>query len=786
MKITFIPNILDKKNRKIHFSEWTDKKTIREYLKEAKFKSAGNRIIISGRRAKNLREIPKQTDEIIVTPKVKGPFALGTMIFTALSLASIVPVGLAYTTVMVLGYLAVAGIGIGITMLTNALFAPRRPSFGGGGMGSQGLDANSATYGWDGVQTQQNVGTPIPIIYGRHKVGGNIINQYVSNDGDKSYLHVLLALGEGELEEIASVQINDNDISNFDQVKTAYRLGTNDQTILPDFENLHEIYAVNVNFDEAGDSHIYTTSGADIEGFEVFIAFQAGLYSVAKSTGAIESNSCQLKVEYKEHSAGSYTLLDTFTVSALNRSVVRRSFKKTGLTAGKYDIKVTRISAVSDSFHTSGFQWTQIDELIPEDLSYPNTALLALDFLATDQLSGSTPNITAIVKGRKISIPAILTEEDGDPVPYDDYYYDPTSETFKLFSDDSTLFWDGETFVTAYSANPIWCIKDLLVNKRYGIGEYVDASHIDEPLFLEMAKYCEEKISNGNGGYEKRFRFDMVIDSLTRALDAIYQLSSTFRAMFFFSDNFVKCVIDRPGSAEQLFSMGNISSDSFVQQWKSSKEDFNMIEVQFLDADKNYDQEVISYIDEEAIANGDPLRKKTVRLFCTRVSQAIREARFLLNSCKYLNRSISFKASIDAIAVQVGDIINVSHDLPQWGFGGRIKAYDAETGDITLDQAVSIETGKTYYLQIRHADDSIETKTISTSPGSTAIVRVSEAFSMDPAYFDVFSFGVITSISKPFRVMSIIRSSSTEVDVVAVEYNASIYDDSGPALPTSN
>ena len=49
-----------------------------------------------------------------------------------------------------------------------------------------------------------------------------------------------------------------------------------------------------------------------------------------------------------------------------------------------------------------------------------------------------------------------------------------------------------------------------------------------------------------------------------------------------------------------------------------------------MDKDKGYRQETIAYIDEDALAAGDPMRKSQVRLFTTRASYAIRAGRYAL------------------------------------------------------------------------------------------------------------------------------------------------------------
>ncbi len=304
-------------------------------------------------------------------------------------------------------------------------------------------------------------------------------------------------------------------------------------------------------------------------------------------------------------------------------------------------------------------------------------------------------------------------------------------------------------------------------------------------MFLEMSQYCEERVPDGLGGYEKRFRLDVVIDSLGKALDWIVQLSATFRGMPFYSENTIKLRIDKPEEPTQLFTMGNITKDSFVQTWKSIKEVPNVMEVQFLDHTKSYKQEQIAYVDEDALADGDPMRKKGVKLFTTRMSQAIREARYAIKIGKYINRSISFKAGIDAIAIQAGDVISVSHDVTQWGYSGRVKNAQLNT-QVTLDRDLVIEDGITYLLRLRFSDDVIEERTVTNVPGTASVITVSQGFSRLPKMYDVYAFGPTNAIKKDFRVVGIEKSGKNEASITASEYDALVYDDSEISIPSSN
>jgi len=775
--IKYIPNILKDEGRIIKELPFISNKPLQDYLNETGFELNESKIIVTGKAVTDFTIILKNGDEVIITSNIKIPAAffvwLGFSAATAATLA---------TVTAVIGY-ALMALSLAYSIYSFCV-RPKTPNFGTTG---DGIDEGSPTYGWDGIINTQDVGTPIPIVYGEHRVGGNIINQFIRTDGDKEYLNLLIALSEGEIEDIDSVEINENPSTNFNDIVLTKRYGTNLQTQIPNFNDSHDIKALSVPLLQ-NNAYIYTTVNTSITAFELKVTLAGGLFKSNSVSGAIESWAVTYKVEYKLHTDVSYIDLGSTTLSGLSRTDLRRVFRKEGLTAGKYDIRITRTSEDSSlSPMMQGDLYLKgVDEITQSDpLIYPNVALIGVEALATDQLSGSTPTITSLVKGRKVNIPAVLTALGGTAVAWENYYYDPTSSTFKLLATGATLYWDGVTYVNAYSANPIWCLKDLITNTRYGLGDYITTLQFDTTQLLEMAQYCEEKVSDGDGGYEKRFRLDVVIDSATKAIDLLTQLSATFRCFAFYSNGAIKLIIDKVESPVQMFGMGNIISDSFIQSWKSIKEIPNVIEVQFMNEDLNYKQEVISVMDETSIANGDPIRKKSLRLFCTRTSQALREGKYALNLARAIHRTVSLKAGIDAIACQAGDIINVAHDVPQWGFSGRVKT-GSTTSKVYLDQAVIIEAGKTYKLRVKFADDTQEEKTVSNGAGTYTELNVSSPFTNAPANYDVYSFGEENKVVAPYRIVSMKRSENSEVEITALEYDADVYDTDTIALPDNN
>lgn len=771
IKVKYIPNFLHADDRKeINVPCEDTLQSLRGILDESGFPYEGMRILVDSRRIENIDlELVGAGSLVIITNDIRDPVTIATVASFAISAVQ-VSAWVSWTLFLITTAYAVY----------SALQKPKTPNFNAD---SEGMDDGSPTASWDGISTTQEVGLPIPVIFGEHRVGGNVINQFVTTDGDKSYLNILLGLCEGEIESISDIKINDNPSANFAGITSYTRFGTSNQTTIPNFLDLHNVISVGVTLTK-DNPYVYTTIDSAVEAFELIMTLTNGLFQQDSGSGSILAWEVTVLVEYKLTSAGTWTTAGTMTINAKNRSSFRRIFRKDGLAAGKYDIRVTRTSddsSLSPS-KVGDLTFSSVDEIQTDDLAYPNVALLGIKALATDQLSGSTPNITCLVKGTKVSVPQVM---DGvTEVDWDDYYWDPATSEYKLLSDDTALTWDGSTYVERYCANPIWCVKHLLLNNRYGLGDYIDVSHISQADFLAMSRICEQKVDDGNSGYEKLYRLDVVIDSHNKALDLLVQLAATFDAFVFYSEGAVKMVIDTDDDPVQYFGMGNIVENSLQMSWKSKKEVFNAIDVQFNDSEKDYRLETVSIIDQDSLNAGEPLRKKTLRIHTTRVSYALRAGRRALKVSKYIHRSFSFKAGIDAIAISPGDPIGFNHDVPQIGFSGIVRS-GSTTSNVKLDQQVAIESGKTYKVIVQFADGTIAEREVTNSPGTTDTLTVTPTFSNAPAFFDKYAFGEENIHYKKMRVVSISIDEELNATINALEMNENVYDFSAVDLPAT-
>lgn len=211
--------------------------------------------------------VPKKNDEIIVKPKVEAPvvwaigYGIGYVAGFLWAFATAHPFIAAFLV-----------LGMGYSVYSY-LSAPRAPSYNTG----QGLDQNSPTYTWEGGHTIQDVGVPVPIVYGEHKVWGNIINQYQSTDGDKNYIHVLLLLCEGEVCDIEEVKVNDIAVEEYQDATYEIRKGANDQEPINGFSELHSLNDINIRLQQ-NQPITYRTKLNNVEAFEVYFSFPNGLY----------------------------------------------------------------------------------------------------------------------------------------------------------------------------------------------------------------------------------------------------------------------------------------------------------------------------------------------------------------------------------------------------------------------------------------------------------------------------------------------------------------------------
>jgi hypothetical protein len=607
------------------------------------------------------------------------------------------------------------------------------------------------TYSFEGIRTAVGPGAPVPVIYGRQRVGGQLLSSSVDqvvtilDDGTAprriqaaaapATLSLLLALGEGPVSTIdpLQIQINGQPYSNFVGVIPYTNLGSADQAPLPTFGEAANTFADGREIPEAVSVMTYTTT-ASVHAFVLNITFDRGLYAF-NPRGEKVDNVVRLQYRYRVVGQVDYYAWSEYEVVAARTSVVRFGIRKEGLFFGAYDIQlqVTFVQSVTNA------EWVPTLESVTEiqvnTQSYPNTALLGLRALATDTLQGALPNITVEILGRLV----------------------------RVGSFGATLTW---------SDNPAWCVMDFLTNTRYGLG--IPDGEIDLAGFQVWATYCDQDI-----GGERRHTFNYTLDRDVRAQQALLEMMGGSRSILFKSEGLWTPRPTRNELPEQLISWANCTDLKLT--YTRDQDRVNVIEARFANEEEDFQQDVLTWPTIEHWPS--EVRKASIEVRgVTKPSRVMRAMQFELNRRRFENLSLEMTCALDAIVLQPHDLFRFSHPLPGWGTSGRVM--DGSTVSlIRLDVPVTFSGAQSYIVYVRHEDGSTEVKPVAY-PGDVStmtLTLITPLATFPVARNSLWAFGYllppVDTATKIFRVVRMQRMSDTTVRIQAMVHNPSIYDE---------
>jgi hypothetical protein len=275
----------------------------------------------------------------------------------------------------------------------------------------------------------------------------------------------------------------------------------------------------------------------------------------------------------------------------------------------------------------------------------------------------------------------------------------------------STDYWDG-TFKTSkeWTDNPAWCFYDLLTNKRYGAGNYVAESDVDKWSLYQIAKYCDELVSDGFGGVEPRFSCNLYIQTQEDALKVLADMASIFRGMFYYSNGFIFSINDMPeDNPVYSFTNANVIDGNFNYESTSLKDRNSAVYVRYVDKNNLY-KPAVEYVENVEAVRKFGFRESELTAFgCTSRGQAQRLGRWLLASEYNETETVSFEAGPECIYLKPGDVIKVNdYNKKYKTVGGRLNYIDisgdvnATTGTLTLDRKLdfNFSGGQNYKLTI--------------------------------------------------------------------------------------
>jgi len=440
----------------------------------------------------------------------------------------------------------------------------------------------------------------------------------------------------------------------------------------------------------------------------------------------------------------------TDTITGKTTSRYQRAYRIPLTGTGPWDIRVRRLTADSTSATLiNKTYWGSLTQIIDAKFSYPNSALMALSVDASN--FNNIPLRGYDIYGLLVRVPS---------------NYDPVARTY-------TSTWDG-TFKIAWTDNPAWCFYDLLTNTRYGLGDYIAATQVDKWALYSIGQYCDEAVDDGYGRMEPRFTCNLYLQSREEAYKVVSAMASIFRAITYWSAGAVTAVQDAPADPIMLFTAANVIDGSFSHQGSSRNTRHTVALVSWNDPADQYRQKIEYVSDTTGIARYGINQTEIIAIGCSSRGQANRLGQLLLLTERSETETVTFRCGLDGVSVYPGAIIQTA-DPRRAGkrFGGRV--ISATTSAITIDSAVTIETGKTYTLWCILPNGSVESRAVTNAPGSASVLTVSVAFTAAPQNYSVWQLEASDLQAETWRVVSVSEIDKTQLEITALAYNSSKY-----------
>jgi len=523
-----------------------------------------------------------------------------------------------------------------------------------------------------------------------------------------------------------------------DSLVIDYRTGTQNQDPMPGFDDVKVEQSVGVKLTSAAGEVVRTTTTNLLTKLRIRVGIGA-LFRVDTSNGDVKGSSVQFNIQIRP-TGGSAFVNENKTIQGKSRGPVDFEYEYNLQGDGPWVVTVTRLTPdPTTTSTTDDLYFKAIVGINTQSFRYPNTALIGLKIGAENFTS--VPQIAADMLGVKIKVPN---------------NYNPLTRSY-------SGIWNG-TFKTAWSNNPAWVFYDLLTNTRYGAGEFVPENQVDKFSLYPIAQYCDELVSNGQGGLEPRLTFNAYITDKGQAYDVLNAMAAVFRGMLYFSEGTIVAIQDKPKSVSKIFSPanviqqvddnGNVTEPPFNYEGTARKARKTVALVSWNDPSDQYKAKT-EYVEDREGIDRYGYQEVEIRAFgTTSQGQAQRIGRWTLLSDQLETEVVTFKTSTEGFFVLPGEIIGVA-DPAKGGkrYGGRI--IEATTSSLTIDAPFTIASGASYQASVMLADGTIETRAVTNSAGETSVLSLASTLSSAPITGAPWVLQENSDGIKKYRVVSV-------------------------------
>ncbi|WP_104500355.1 TipJ family phage tail tip protein [Acinetobacter indicus] len=596
------------------------------------------------------------------------------------------------------------------------------------------------------------------VIKGAKAGQGNSRKAVIAADSaqSKSYIKILYGLSEGEVEGLAnglqSVYLEETPLQNpaggwnFEGVQADFRHGTNDQTHIEGFPDISSETAINVEL-KSDTPWVRSVTNTDLDAIR--LRFKWGpLREQNAENGDVNGITIQYAIDLQVGGGTWVEVLNTQVSDKTSANYERSHRIDLPKSDSGWTVRVRRITPNSTSEYISDKMYVDaITEVIDLKLSYPNTAMLGLQYDA--ETFSNVAKVAVDLKGIKLQVPS---------------NYNPVARTY-------TGMWDG-TFKRAYTNNPAWIYYDICTSKRYALGDRLTSVMLDKWSLYRLAQYCDQLVDDGKGGKEPRFTCNVYLQSTEDAYVILSKLAGVFRAISYWDGNSIVCDADIPQDTYFTYTRANVIDGLFEYTGTRARDRHTVAKVAWDNPKNHYKTEYAYVRDEAAIARLGVRIAEIDAWGCTSEGQAQRAGLWALKSEQLETRTVSFKVGLDGYIPQPGRVIEIADELfAGRANGGRISAVSADRKIITLDRDdVVCRAGDR--LVVNGEDGKAQARIVSSKIGRKVTVTV--AFDSVAAE-NVWVVDAQDLKTMKFRVMSITQDDKHQFSITALQYESAKY-----------
>ncbi len=565
---------------------------------------------------------------------------------------------------------------------------------------------------------------------------------------------ILLALGEGEFAgglDGTNIYLDGTPIknpdgsSNFTGVTWEYRAGTQAQDYIQGMPNVENEITVNTEL-KSGTPWVRSVTNTQLSAIRVRFGWPS--LQRQADNGDVGGYRIEYAVDVSTDGGAYSTLLNT-AIDGKTTTLYERSHRINlpKATTG-WQIRSRRITANANSGRIADRMNTEaISEVIDAKLRYPNTALLYIEFDATQ--FQNIPAISCEPKGRVIRVPT---------------NYDPDTRSY-------SGIWDG-SFKWAYTNNPAWVFYDIVLAERFGLGLRIDSTQVDKWELYRIGQYCDQLVPDGRGGSgtEPRFICDVYIQSQAEAFTVLRDLAAIFRGMTYWGNNQLCALADMPRDVDYIFTRANVIDGRFTYGGGSEKKRYTTAMVSWSDPSNNFQDAI------EAVSDNDLVRRYGINqidmtaIGCIRQTEANRRGRWaLLTNSK--DRIVNFNVGLDGAIPLPGHIIGIADEmLSGRKTGGRISAVSGR--NITLDRIADVNAGDRLLVNLPSGVSQART----VQAVNEEVVTVSVAYSETPVAESIWSVDADDLAIQQYRVTGISDNDDNTYSISGVQHDPDKYE----------